>query len=366
MTLLATYLIHSTILFSVAAVLDRWWLRDLGLRETVWKTALVVSIVAPLAGWFLPAGARESGSRAVAMQQREFLLREAPQVAPGESTRLHAEVDMGCWQANAPGRPDPERVRRTMAECKVDAASPAPVLQVGGGLLAVLSLWLILGHLRATVQLRALLRRGRARGYLDTPRGHARLLAMDGISSPFAAGRKTVVLPSRTFHELSEVQLRSVVAHELGHLERRDPHWLWIARLIERACFFQPLNRICRRRLEELGELASDDLARRSVGSGRPLAESIAAVSAWAVHGSPAPALSRRPGLVSNRVARLLGPAPDSEPPMFSLRLALIFLFVAVALVAPSLGAGPEGPVGSVELVVRVDPSIGGGAGPFR
>ncbi|NNF27845.1 MAG: M56 family metallopeptidase [Gemmatimonadetes bacterium] len=233
-------------------------------------------------------------------------------------------------------------------------------------MLFLVSSWLVWGHLRSTVSLRNTLRRGRPMGHLVTPGGEFRLLSLEGIASPFAAGRRTVVLPDRTFDELTDVQLRAVVAHELGHLARRDPHWLWVARLMEKAFFFQPLNRLCRRRLEEVAELASDDLARRSVGSGRPLAESIAAVSGWIVMGSPAPALSRRPGLVSDRVARLLGPAPDSTPPMFSLRLGLILLMVLAALATPSLRSGSQDTVGSIEIVMRVEPSIGGGGAPSR
>lgn len=360
MTLLIAYLIQSTILFAVAAALERWFLRDLGLRETVWKAAMVVSLAAPLAGWGLPWAASGHREAAVSVERRQFLLQDGPLGAP-RPMRLHAEVDMECWQAAAHGRPSPEDVRRTMADCGVQRAGIAPWAKMGGGLLALFSIGLVLGHLRSTTRLLGLLRRGRHMGHVDTRRGRARLLALDGIVSPFAAGSRTVVLPSRTFRELTDGQLQAVLAHEVGHLARRDPHWLWTARLMERALFFQPLNRLCRRRLEEIGELASDDLARRSVGSGRPLAESIAAVSAWSAGRSPAPALSRRPGLVSRRVARLLGPAPDSEPPMFSLRLGLVVLLVMAALATPSLRSGSKGPVGSVEMVVRVEPPSGGG-----
>ena len=363
MTLLAGYLIHSTIVFAVAAALDRWVLSDLSLRETVWKTALVVSLAAPLLGWMVPSGL-DGGTRAPGAgvrEERQVVLQGVPQRASGAPTRLEAQVDLGCWRSQAAGLPSPDHVRQAMADCQVGPSSGG---RVGGAILFLilgLSAWMILAHLRSTACLWSTIRRGRHVGDLETPQGRVRLLALEGIVSPFAAGRNTVALPVRSLADLSEVQLRSVVAHEVGHLTRRDPRWQWVARLFERALFFQPLNRLCRRRLEEIAELASDDWARTSVGSGRPLAESIAAVSAWALPGAPAPALSRRPGLVSSRVARLLGPAPDSGPPMFNVRLALIVLIVAAAWATPSFRSTSDGPVGHVELIMRVDTPSGGG-----
>ena len=47
--------------------------------------------------------------------------------------------------------------------------------------------------------------------------------------------------------ELDAPQLRAMLAHELAHLERRDPQWLAFACILERAFFFQPLNRLARR-----------------------------------------------------------------------------------------------------------------------
>ena len=39
-----------------------------------------------------------------------------------------------------------------------------------------------------------------------------------------------------------------MLAHEIAHLVRRDPQWLVLARAIEMVFFFQPLNRLARRR----------------------------------------------------------------------------------------------------------------------
>ena len=52
-----------------------------------------------------------------------------------------------------------------------------------------------------------------------------------------------------------------MLAHEVAHLVRRDPHWLVAARVIETVLFVQPLNRLARLRLQEVAEYLSDDWA---------------------------------------------------------------------------------------------------------
>lgn len=356
MTLLVTYLVQSTLVLGLAAALDRWVLRDPSLKDTLWKAALVASLAAPALGWTsaLVSGPGSSDRAVATIQRREYRLDATPPAALPAPTRLRAEVDLDCWRGRVATLPTAEAVRSAMRECRVGG----PLAWGWGawvfGSILTLSMILAVGHVRDTARLWRLIGRGRMISVLQTPAGRVRLVALEGIAGPFAAGRRTVVLPLRSFGELSNPQMRAVVAHELGHIRRRDPLWQWTARLVEHALFFQPLNRLCRRGLEEAAEWASDDLARQSLGSGRPLAESIATVSSWAVEASPSPALSRRPGMVTDRVARLLSPAPPEEPPMFSLRLGVIALVVLTALLAPTSRPGPAGSVGSVEMIVDV------------
>ena len=356
MTLLVTYVVQSTVVLGLAAALDRWVLRDASLKDTLWKTALVVSLVAPALGWTLARaeGPASENRTVAAIQRREYRLAPTPPAALPAPTRLRADVDLDCWRERVATPPAPEAARSAMRECRVAGLGGGGWWGVAVGAILALSLILALVHLRDTARLWRLLRGGRTVSVLRTPVGRVRLLALDGIAGPFAAGRRTVVLPRRSLVELNPTQVRAVVAHELGHLRRRDPLWQWTARLLENALFFQPLNRLCRRGLEEAAEWASDDLARLSLGSGRPLAESIAAVSRWAVEAGPSPALSRRPGMVTDRVARLLGPAPQAEPPMFSLRLGVVALVVLAALLAPAHHSRNPGSVGSVEMIIDV------------
>lgn len=360
MSLLATYLVHSTAVLSFVWLLDRFVLRDPSLRDTAWKAGLVVSLL-------IPAASTWSANRPAPVQEA-YRVRElragpgVPGVVPDGSTltvdviRRQATVDAACFRgAAAPGRgvpPAPADVLEALERC---ARAP------GGGrtallwLLAPVSLLMAGRHLRSTVRLRRLLARGSVVA-VKAPivqDAEPRILAVPGIAGPFAAGWRTIALPARGLRELSPAQLGAVLAHEVGHLERRDPLWQWWARLMAGVLYFQPLNLLCCRRLEEAAELVSDDRAYRRLGSGRALAESIALVSGWAVEDGVAPALARRRGLASTRVARLLGTGPGLPLPMLHLRMALVAAIVLFTLALP--GVKPAGEVAQVDVVVRHD-----------
>jgi Zn-dependent protease with chaperone function len=101
------------------------------------------------------------------------------------------------------------------------------------------------------------------------------------IASPIALWRREIVVPERAVTELSPAAMRSVLAHELAHLERRDPYWLALAAVIEALCFFQPLNRLARRGMQESAELLCDDWAIARTGDGVAFAKSLAEVASW-------------------------------------------------------------------------------------
>jgi len=154
----------------------------------------------------------------------------------------------------------------------------------GGGLL-----WLTLGHART---LRAL----GARTPLDaTPIGyrlralleHAResrsieLTCSSAIASPVALPGDEVCLPRRALLELEPEEQDSMLAHEVAHLVRRDPQWLVLARAVEMVFFFQPLNRLARRRIQEVAEYLCDDWAVARTRRPVMLAKCLAAVAEW-------------------------------------------------------------------------------------
>ena len=78
-----------------------------------------------------------------------------------------------------------------------------------------------------------------------------RLTSAEGLASPVALGRSEICVSRAVLTELDVAQQRSVLAHELAHLTRLDPLWLTLMCIVERVFFFQPLNRLARRRLQE-------------------------------------------------------------------------------------------------------------------
>src|SRR5205814_2964467 len=88
----------------------------------------------------------------------------------------------------------------------------------------------------------------------------ARLTESEHLCSPIALGAAEVCLPTRA-QDLDDAALAAVLGHELAHLERRDNLWLMLGAVVEAVLFFQPLNRLARRGLQESAELASDERA---------------------------------------------------------------------------------------------------------
>src|SRR5439155_26499816 len=106
------------------------------------------------------------------------------------------------------------------------------------------------------------------------------------FSSPVALGLSEICVPELALSNLGAEQQRSMLAHELAHLARRDSLWLAGARLIERCFFFQPLNRLATRELETTAEYLSGDGAMRKTGSAVALAKCLATVAEW-IQASP-------------------------------------------------------------------------------
>ena len=173
------------------------------------------------------------------------------------------------------------------------------------------------------------------------------------LSVPLATGvlRPEVCLPPRALGELGADEQVALCAHELAHLARRDPAWVLLARLVEALAPFQPMNAWARRRLSDLAECLSDDLAVSALGRPLGLARSLVDVASWTLGERPflpvaaSGALSVRSRL-GHRVERLMDPARTVERPRRALLPAAALVVLATALVTPvvSGSAAPSGP----------------------
>ena len=144
--------------------------------------------------------------------------------------------------------------------------------------------------------------------------GHGRVPSVSTVSfmpgGPVALWTDEICLPDWIIREASSDQLKSVLAHELAHLRRRDPWWLQVALIFETVFFFQPLNGLARRRLEHLFECRCDREAVRMTGRRRPLAEILLKVARRPSTGGTAPSvgMAGTPSGLRERISRLASP----------------------------------------------------------
>jgi len=168
------------------------------------------------------------------------------------------------------------------------------------------------------------------------------------ISSPVALGLSEICVPELALSDLGMEQQRSMLAHELAHLARRDSVWLAGASLIERVFFFQPLNRLARRELETSAEYLSDEWAMRKTGSAVSLAKCLATVAEWiqaSPLGVPVAGLAERRSLLVSRISRLLETRRPQHPASRIGWAALATLGVVVTIAAAPRVSSPPGPL---------------------
>jgi len=398
---LLTYGIHSTLFLGAA------WLLSLVLpdrarvvRETTWKAALLGAFLtasfqvmrtepiadlrhdpAPAAsssGLSIRLGPPANNLRSDRLQTAAELTREeerapvATTLSGSEPSSLRKPADKSAltflgnaWTA---GR---ELAGGTALQSVVGPIAVRPELLTAFGAVSILlALFGVSRILRAHLALR---RRTRDRRELTDGAVHLtlarlrrragirqeiRLTESAAIAGPIAIGLSEICVPSRAL-ELPEEELEALLAHELGHLARRDPLWANLSFAIENLFFFQPLNRVARKRIQREAEYLADDWAIEQTGSGFNLARCLATVAGW-VAGTPelraASAMAGSDSPLVGRVERLLDADPKKKPSRFVrwMRVPLCAsLLLAVALLAPEVTAKVAGPRGAGPLPAR-------------
>jgi hypothetical protein len=313
---LATYLLHSTVL--VCAV----WLgvrlrivRSAGTQDLLWKVALLGGIVTAV-GATLRASSPRTAEGVEGLAVRVRVMRERESAGPSHipSPRTGADAPRGASGSGAACGQDLARALRTA--CLDVEDSPA-------GAMVLVWLTVALVALGADERRRRLLRRVLTAGGAAGPRTRRalqrvvpegrpapRLRVSHLVASP-CVYRSAIVLPARCELELSDAELEAVLAHEWGHVSRRDGIWMRIADAVVAVLWVQPLNRVTRSGLRRAAELACDDWAVDRTGRGADLARSIWQVAGWSrgeAGPQPASSLAREGSRgLSERVRRILG-----------------------------------------------------------
>jgi beta-lactamase regulating signal transducer with metallopeptidase domain len=325
---LGTYLVHGTVLLGSAWAVSLV-VRSPGVRDALWKTAL--------------AGALATTTLSV---------------------------------ATSPATPAPDISRRqlvadAMAPALPLALPPAPRLAPPWLPAAAVSLWL-LGALAGLARLEV----GRRRYWRAAGPRHAvadpdvagalrrlreragvrrtiYLTAADGLLAPAAIGRAEICLPAAALEALTPAQRESVLAHELGHLARRDPLWKVAVEMASAVFWFQPLLHVARRQMVECAELLCDGYAIRVTGRRRPLVESLGVLAAsfrpcgvaaagFGDHGSP----------LLRRAARVMDATRAPARPLSAPLRAALAVVALVSTVAFAPGVVPP-PLQARKLAIR-------------
>lgn len=184
-------------------------------------------------------------------------------------------------------------------------------------------------------------------------RKRVRLSTSAAIAIPFATGvrQPEICCPERV-GELAREHRKSLFAHELAHLARRDPAWQLFYRIGEALFFMQPLNRIIRTRLEQIAEHLTDERAAATTGDRLGLARCLVVVAHWGVSsppGVPATAFAAGPRLDS-RVRHLISgafgqrrKAPWTAPLLAALLVISVLLLPAITSSTAHADLSPTG-----------------------
>lgn len=276
---LATYLVHSTLFIGGVGLSISVTRPSTARRDLLWKTALVGGMLtttlqtaldlAPLAGHLSPA----ASISALATWLAGFN-------AVGNAIR-HVVPALANGPASVQGSPVPATFVVTLTRAL------ALVWLIGG---AIGAARLLHAHRRFRAHLAdrhpvqdieqlALLDSLLADARRVYSIGTLRLSTSPRCHSPMALGLCEICIPEWVGHDLEPLERRSVLAHELAHIARRDPLWQFVALLAARLLWPQPLNILVRRRLGELAEFACDDWAVERTGTPLGMLRSLAMVA---------------------------------------------------------------------------------------
>ncbi|MEM6990740.1 MAG: M56 family metallopeptidase [Myxococcota bacterium] len=347
-----TYLIHSTLFVLSAAIITAFLRRRPEVASPIWKTALVGGVVTAT----LQVGAGvQPWSTTLALETSAAPAVVEPVPSPPEPAVVAVPSTVASAIPAALMAPVPPPAGRFVPTATTEPPPPPPapwwptalaIVLIAGISSAIASIVVGLLSLRRRLRRRTALRDGALVGMLrsllarsKTDRKVALSMAPD-LSVPMATGvvRPEIVVPERVVETMPAAHQETLLAHELAHVLRRDPAWRIAGLAIERAFFFQPLNRLATRGIAQAAEYLCDDFAARSTRRPLDLARCLTEVAGWAtMPAAVAPAAVGGAGprsVLGKRVQRLLERRAGSSSHTRASRAALGFAVAAMAVLA--------------------------------
>ena len=364
---LLTYAIHSTILLGVALIIALRFSDEHAWLDMVWKAALLGPLV---------TASVQVGSGVIPLGGRWLIGIAAPMPAPIEDARAVSSAPLMAAApperaSIRPSSPALHRGKRVEQPASPPAVSTGVLGKVAPRwpFVAVLS-WLTIGALMLVrfgarvLRLHRALASGPAVSSDDLrqmvvalsdsgDRAPIRLTTSETCAIPLALPGRRIVLPEQFQQQLDAEHQRAALAHEIAHVIRRDPAWRILLGTLERAFFFQPLNRVARARLCDSAEFLCDQWAVQQTRSPLALARCLSIVASWASPASDrisagASTMARGDSPIVRRVTRILNePARPARPPS---AVWLAPPLAVVAMAAPLVTAAelshrpPDGP----------------------
>jgi HEAT repeat protein/beta-lactamase regulating signal transducer with metallopeptidase domain len=337
---LLTYAIHSSALLALAWLLVHARKFSPAASDLIWKTAMLGGILTATAQLRFDVQPRGTVSLRKPAVEASYTaptprseISEVAQAAPVESEPAPA--------ASVTPQTDAAPTSSSVSATTVAVITWAFIALVLGLSYAARRLILVgrIGDRRAVQDGRVLDALGelsRDAGLRSVPR----LTSTVRISSPIALGTREICVPETALTDLDLEQQRSMLAHELAHLARRDPIWLAVATLIERILWIQPLNRVARRQIATSAEYLCDEWAVRRTGSGVALARCLAQVAEWiqaSPLGVPVAGMAEERSLLVSRVAKLLEEGMPAVRSRRALALGSVAVILATIAIAPSV-----------------------------
>lgn len=163
-----------------------------------------------------------------------------------------------------------------------------------------------------------------------------------GLSTPIAFGflRPEICLPARVA-SLDEASLHAMLGHELAHLRRADPAWMWLGAWIHALFPWQLLLLATRREWSRVVELRCDAEAARQT-SPTAVARCLVEVAEWL---RPEPqgsvvalGMAARPSALRERVEAALGSGEPVPARRFAAGCMATLSLTTLTMAAPGMG----------------------------
>jgi bla regulator protein blaR1 len=344
---LATWLLHSTVLYGGAWLVDRLrLLRAPAAREHLWRAAML--------GALLTATVQSVGLVERVPLERLFPARASPAASARPAAPAQAPAPLVAFPA-APAadavvlsgaRPEASSGRSALGELQDALAAHWTgalfgLWLAGAGLAALRLLahgWLARRELSDRVQAEGVLAAELAALCAAQRVRRPALCVAPALAGPVSLPNGEIAVPPWALASLDGRQRRALLAHELAHQVRRDPQWQAFALGLHALLWLQPLHALARRRLAALAELQADAWAVRATRDPRALAECLAECAERLSENRVAlfGAAMAHDSLLVERVDRLLeGITMRAQTTSWRVRGGVLAVLVAAAHVLP-------------------------------